>query len=192
MFKWFLTIFAFFLTLIWTFVCWLVGCLTSQQHMSVSQGRVCSDNFMYCHTEIEVANPTFYLTQSQNTDTGPTSPSTDPIMPGVWYDSTLEKSRRKRDSNPGSSALEADAVTIRPTRRSFERCWDLSKLKYVTACNRLFKIAGSGSNTSHGELLFLHVQLCEDTVSVELCYINYIYSYYYVSVVRRAFFLLIF
>ena len=35
-----------------------------------------------------------------------------------WYDSTPEKSRRKRDSNPGSSALEADdALTTRPTRR---------------------------------------------------------------------------
>ena len=29
-----------------------------------------------------------------------------------------EKSRRKRDSNPGSSALEADALTTRPARRS--------------------------------------------------------------------------
>ena len=35
-----------------------------------------------------------------------------------WYDSTPKKSRRKRDSNPGSSALEADAFTTRPTRRS--------------------------------------------------------------------------
>ena len=34
-----------------------------------------------------------------------------------WYDSTPEKSRRKRDSNPGPSALEADALTTRPTRR---------------------------------------------------------------------------
>ena len=34
-----------------------------------------------------------------------------------WYDSTPEKSRRKRDSNPGSSALEADALTSRTTRR---------------------------------------------------------------------------
>ena len=33
----------------------LVGCLTSQQHASVSQGRSCSDNFTCCHTEIEVA-----------------------------------------------------------------------------------------------------------------------------------------
>ena len=34
----------------------------------------------------------------------------------VWLD--LEKSCRKRNSNPGSSALEADALTTRPTRRS--------------------------------------------------------------------------
>ena len=100
-----------------------VGCLTSQQHASVSQGQICSDNFTCCHTKIEVADPTFYLTQSQYTDTGPTSPSTDPITPGAWqgshwsanllshwYDSTPKKSRRKRDSNPGSSALEADAL----------------------------------------------------------------------------------
>ena len=28
-------------------VCWLVGCLTSQQHARVSQGRICSDNFTF-------------------------------------------------------------------------------------------------------------------------------------------------
>ena len=59
-------------------VCLLVGCLTSQQQASVSQGRICSDNFTCCHTEIDVADQTFYLTQSQYTDTGPTSPSADP------------------------------------------------------------------------------------------------------------------
>ena len=82
------------------FVCWLVGCLTSQQHASVSQGRICTDNFTCCHTEIEVADPTFHchaeievadptfhLTQSQYTDTGPTSPSADPITPGAWQGS---------------------------------------------------------------------------------------------------------
>ena len=36
-----------------------VGCFTSQQHASVSQGQICSDNFMCCHTEIEVADQTF-------------------------------------------------------------------------------------------------------------------------------------
>ena len=65
----------------------LVGCLTSQQHASVSQGRICSDIFTCCHTEIEVADQTFYLTQSQYTDTGPTSPSADPITPGAWQGS---------------------------------------------------------------------------------------------------------
>ena len=64
-----------------------VGCLTSQQHASVSQGRICSDNFMCCHTEIEAADHTFYLTQSQYTDTGPTSPSADSITPGAWQGS---------------------------------------------------------------------------------------------------------
>ena len=61
----------------------LVGCLTSQQHISVSQGRICTDNFTCCHTEIEAADQTFHLTQSQCTDTGPTSPSADPITPGA-------------------------------------------------------------------------------------------------------------
>ena len=65
------------------FVCLLVGCLTSQQQASVSQGRICSDNFTCCHTEREVADPTFYLTQSQYTDTGLTSPSADPRTPGA-------------------------------------------------------------------------------------------------------------
>ena len=69
------------------FVCF-VACLTSQQQASVSQGQVCSDNFTCCHTEIEVADPTFYLTQSQYTDTGPTSPSADPVTPGAWQVAT--------------------------------------------------------------------------------------------------------
>ena len=69
------------------FVGWLVGCLTSQQQASVSQGRICSNNVTCCHTEIDVADQTFYLTQSQYTDTGPTSPSADPITPGAWQGS---------------------------------------------------------------------------------------------------------
>ena len=69
------------------FIGLLVGCLMSQQHASVSQGWICSDNLMCCHTETEVADQTFYLTQPQYTDTGPTRPSADPIMPGAWQDS---------------------------------------------------------------------------------------------------------
>ena len=42
---------------------------------------------MCCHTETEAANQTFYLTQSQYTDAGPTSSSTDPLTPGAWQGS---------------------------------------------------------------------------------------------------------
>ena len=68
-------------------VCLFVGCLSSQQLASVSQGRICTDNFTCCHTEIEATDQTFHLTQSQYTDTGPTSPSADPITPGAWQGS---------------------------------------------------------------------------------------------------------
>ena len=108
------------------FIC----CLMSQQHASVSQGRICSDNFTRCHTEIEVAGQTFHLTQSQYTGIAPTSPSTRPITPGAkqgshwsanfWVTGMTrprKKSQRKRDSNLGSSAVEADVLTTRSTRR---------------------------------------------------------------------------
>ena len=63
----------------------LVGCLFN---VPATCDRVyLRDNFTCCHTEIEIADQTFHLTQSQNTDTGPTSPSTDPITPGAWQGS---------------------------------------------------------------------------------------------------------
>ena len=68
-------------------ICLLVGCLTSQRQASVSQGRICTDNLTCCHTEIEVADQTFHLTQPHYTDTRPTSPSADPIPPGAWQGS---------------------------------------------------------------------------------------------------------
>ena len=72
----------------WKLVGWVVGCLTSQRRASVSQGRICSNSCTCCHTEIEVADPTFYLTQSQSqTDTGRTGPNADPITPGAWQGS---------------------------------------------------------------------------------------------------------
>ena len=40
-------------------ICLLVGCLTSQQHATVSQGRICSDKFTCCHTKIEAADQNF-------------------------------------------------------------------------------------------------------------------------------------
>ena len=64
-----------------------VGCLTSQQQASVILGWICSNKFMHCHTEVQAADQTFYLTQSQYTDTRLTSPSVDPIMPGAWQGS---------------------------------------------------------------------------------------------------------
>ena len=107
-----------------------VGCLTSQYHASVSQGRICSDNFTCCHTKIEAADQTFYLTRSQYTDTGPTSPSFYPITPGAWqgshcsayflshwYDSIRKMPTAQVKSSPESSALVADALTTRPKRR---------------------------------------------------------------------------
>ena len=66
---------------------WFVGCLTSQQHASVSQGQICSDSCTCFHTEIEVADQTFYLAQSQYTETGLTSPSANTITPGAWQGS---------------------------------------------------------------------------------------------------------
>ena len=81
--------------------------------------------FTCCHTEIEVADRTFYLTQSQYTDTGPTSPSADPITPGPWQGShwsanfSVTGMTRPR-KNPGASgirtrdlpALVADALPL--------------------------------------------------------------------------------
>ena len=75
---------------------WLLACLTSQQHASASQGRTCSDNFTCCHAEIKSADQTFYLTQSQYTDIGTTSPSADPITPGAWQGGGVERKRRRR------------------------------------------------------------------------------------------------
>ena len=70
------------------FVCWLV-CLTSQLHVSVSQGTdLLRQGLRVTTTETKVADRTFYLAQSQYTDTRPTSPSADPITTGAWQGST--------------------------------------------------------------------------------------------------------
>ena len=115
-------------------VCLLVGCLTSQQQASVSQGRICSDNFTCCHPGIEVPDPTFHLTQSQYTDIGPASPSPDPITPGAWKGSHWSANFKvtgvtRPRKNPVASGIRTrdlplsrrDALTTRPTRRSPER-----------------------------------------------------------------------
>ena len=64
-----------------------VSCLMSQQHASVSDGQTCSDSCTCHHNQREVADQTFYLTHLQYSDTGTTSPSTDPITPGTWHGS---------------------------------------------------------------------------------------------------------
>ena len=57
---------------------------TSQQHASVSQGRICPDNWKCCHTETEVSDRIFCFTHSKYTDTRSTSPSgSDPRTPGA-------------------------------------------------------------------------------------------------------------
>ena len=95
----------------------LVGCLTSQQQASVAQGRICSDNCTCCHTEIEVADQTFYLTQSQYTDTGPTSPSADPITSGAWQGSHWSVNfwvtgMTRPRKNPGASGIRTRDLSL--------------------------------------------------------------------------------
>ena len=96
--------------------CLFVGCLTSQQHASVSQGQICSDNSTCCHTETEVADQTFYLTQSQYTDTGPTSPSADPT--GTWqgshWSADFEVTGMTRPGkSPGASGIRTPDLPLR-------------------------------------------------------------------------------
>ena len=146
--------------------CWLVMLddITFQQLAGVSRRQICSDSCMCCHFEIKVADQIFNLIQSEYTATGPTSPSTDPILPGVWQGSqrsgsASEKSTRaKWELNLGSAALEGDASTAddsttRPARRfsagNFTVIvlnWDWSRTKLLTywyvvdsdVCDRIF------------------------------------------------------
>ena len=61
-----------------------------------------SHNGTRCHIEIEVSDQTFYLTQSQYTDTGWTSTGVHPNTTGAWegghwshwYDSIWKKKKR--------------------------------------------------------------------------------------------------
>ena len=62
------------------FLCWL----TLQQHVSISKGRICLDNWLCCHTDIEVPDQTGYLTWSHCIDSKLISPSADPLTPATW------------------------------------------------------------------------------------------------------------
>ena len=66
------------------FVGWLLNVPATCECISATD---LIDNFTCCHAETEVADPTFYLTQSQYADTGPTSPDANPIMSGAWQGS---------------------------------------------------------------------------------------------------------
>ena len=110
--------------------CLLVACLSSLPHASVTQGRICEDRCTCCHTETEIADQTFCLTQPQYTDNGPTSPNADPITSGAlqcshcsascflshWYDPTRKKIASTAGTEPRSANFEADALTTRPVR----------------------------------------------------------------------------
>ena len=69
--------------------------------------------------------------QSLFTETGPTSPSADPITPGAWQGSHWSANFKvtgmtlPRKSNLGSAALEADALTTMPRRQSSQGRNDL-------------------------------------------------------------------
>ena len=88
-----------------------------------------SAQFTCCHTEIEAADQTFYLTQSHYTDTGPNSLSAGPLMPGAWqgshWNANFEVTGMTRPGKiPSQAGFEpqifrsrADALTTRPARR---------------------------------------------------------------------------
>ena len=61
--------------------CWLLYVPTACWCISVTNRLTHSGAFS--HPDKETANPTCHLTQSQYTDTGPTSPSRDPVTPGA-------------------------------------------------------------------------------------------------------------
>ena len=72
-------------TAVCLFVCLFAAERPSPSNMQMYLRDGSAQTFLRCcHTEIEVADQTFHLTQSQYTDTGLTSPSTDLITPGAW------------------------------------------------------------------------------------------------------------
>ena len=69
-----------------------------------------------------------------------------------WYDSTPKKSRRKRDSNPGSSALEADVLLLGQRGGFYERhaTEDEEKNQYLIAVSLSAEMACFGKGTVGG------------------------------------------
>ena len=114
--------------------CWVSGevlvggCLTSQQHASVSQGRICCNTRYKLQAKFSISPSHSILTPGQRVPaltlcrqvSGRVGTGV-PIFKSLVRLDPENSPRRKRESNPGSSALEADALTTRPTRRSSGR-----------------------------------------------------------------------
>ena len=104
-------------------ICWLLACLTSQQHSSVSQGRICSDKFTCYHTEIGVADQiSTSPSHSKLTQGWTVSPLTlyhqAPGVP-VFKVTNMTQPRKiptaQARIEAGSPALQVDALPTRPT-----------------------------------------------------------------------------
>ena len=114
-------------------------------------GRICSGKCTCCHTEIEVADQTFYLTRSQYTDTGPTSSGADPITPGAWQGSHwnanfLSHRYDATRKNSGASGIRTpDLALPRRTRDLKENvtgnqfCWGFFQAAHTTKLSDLRK-----------------------------------------------------
>ena len=61
-----------------------VGCLTSQQHDGVNLRDRSAQTIVRAAKLRQKLQQTLYLTESQYTDTRPTSPSADSVTPGAW------------------------------------------------------------------------------------------------------------
>ena len=122
----------------------LLACLASQQHASVSQGRICSDTRTCCHTEIEVADQTFYLAQSQLWQRhvlGRVTNGVPMLTLLVWLDPE-KYPQRKQESNTAASALKEDALTTRPILQSCPTFDDLRCQTWPSAVEAHRKLWG--------------------------------------------------
>ena len=95
------------------------------------------ESFMCRHTETEAADQTCYFSLSKNTDNGHTSPSTDPVMPGIWRGSHENTTGMTQMKTAGNDTwiflLEADALPLT------EAVYDL---KNLTVCEGTLILSG--------------------------------------------------
>ena len=96
---------------------------------------------------------------------------------------TPKNSRRKRDSNPGSSALKADALTTRPTRRSKTGvfCVDTTcrlqghRTSVLVLCNFLMAVVNTSDTKTHSSkeiagFSFLKKEKKKNADAKSICY----------------------